>query len=143
MFKKFLAFFIATVILLSSLAYMGWYYLIPQSYNVFILTYSNGYITVDEDVYEIDGTSSDFNFSCDAGDTLVLSIEPKRTSSKYYDLKTLYVNGENVTDDVDLDEMTYTLTVESKLSIVAYFVKGEAPEEDEEETTEESTEKSE
>lgn len=130
--KKFLAFFLTTAVLLSSMAYMGWYYLIPQSYNVFILTYSNGYITVDEDKYEIDGTSSDYDFSCDANSTLTLNIEPTRTSSKYYDLKALYVNGVDVTDDVDLDEMTYTLTVDVKLSVVAYFVKGEAPSEDEE-----------
>ncbi|MFI3140959.1 MAG: hypothetical protein R3Y27_01465 [Clostridia bacterium] len=128
--KKFLAFFMTTAILLSSLAYMGWYYLIPKDYPIFILTYSNGYITVDDD-YEIEGTSSDYNFRADTQGTLTLYIEPTRTDSKYYDLKTLYVNGVDVTDEVNEKTMTYTTTVTSKLSVVAYFVKGEAPSDDE------------
>ncbi len=129
--KKFLAFFMTTAILLSSLGYMGWYYLIAKDYPIFILTYSNGYITVDDD-YEIEGTSSEYSFRADTDSALTLYIEPTRTDSKYYDLKTLYVNGIDVTDEVDEKTMTYTTTVTSKLSVVAYFVKGENPADEEE-----------
>lgn len=121
MFKKFMAFFLATIVLLAAVGFMYLKYIKPSEYPVFIESFSHGVMTVDN--LQTSGSDSKFSVNCKAGETITVNINPERTEKNYYNLSKLVVNGENVTDEVKM--LQYKTKVREKLSIVAYFEKGE------------------
>ncbi|MGN0468288.1 MAG: family 43 glycosylhydrolase, partial [Acutalibacteraceae bacterium] len=120
MFKKFLAFLTATLLLLGSVAFVYVRFLVPTKYPVFIESFAHGIMTVDNS--ETVGTDSKFTVTCKAGSTLTITIKPERNEKVYYNLKKLVVNGEDVTDDVSM--LQYKVKVDKKLTVLAYFKKG-------------------
>ncbi len=122
--KKFLAFFTATLLLFSGVFMIYWKHVRPSEYMVFVESFGHGVITVDSK--NTVGTDDKYRVACDNGQTLTLNINPERTDSTYYDLKKLIVNGENVTDEVNM--LQYKVTADKKLNILAFFKKGKRPE---------------
>ena len=121
--KKFLAFFLAVLILLSAAGFVGYKYLVPKTYPVFLESFGNGVLTVDSD--ESSGEDGKYLVRCKNGEKITVNINPERTKSTYYNLKKLTVNGVDVTDEVYM--LQYKTTVKGKLDILAYFEKGKNP----------------
>ncbi len=122
--KKFLAFFTATLLLFGGVFMIYWKYVRPSEYMIFVESFGHGVITVDSK--NTTGTDERYRVACDNGQVLTLNINPERTDSTYYDLKKLIVNGENVTDEVNM--LQYKVTADKKLNILAFFKKGKRPE---------------
>ncbi|MGN1194946.1 MAG: family 43 glycosylhydrolase [Acutalibacteraceae bacterium] len=123
MFKKFLAFFLAIVAMGAAVFLMYWNYIRPSEYPVFIESFDNGVMTVDKSGST--GEDQKFRVMCKRGETITININPERTDSVYYDLSKLYVNGIDVTDEVSM--LQYKTEVNHKLTVLAYFKKGERP----------------
>lgn len=121
--KKFFAFFTATLILFAAVFVIYWEYVRPEDYVVFIESFGHGVVTVDSK--ETSGTDEKYKVVCENGQELTLNINPERTDSTYYNLKKLIINGENVTDQVNM--LQYKATVDGKLNILAFFKKGKRP----------------
>ncbi|MBQ7295800.1 MAG: family 43 glycosylhydrolase [Clostridia bacterium] len=121
--KKFWIFFLVTVALFATVAGMYFKFIHQSSCIVFVESFDHGVITVDND--KTVGTDEKFSFKCKAGDEITLNINPERTDTTYYNLKKLYVNGEDVTDKVDI--LQYKTVVDGKLTILASFKKGKRP----------------
>ncbi len=122
--KKFLAFFTATVLLFGGVFLIYWKHVRPSEYMIFVESFGHGVITVDSK--NTVGTDEKYRVACDNGQVLTLNINPERTDSTYYNLKKLIVNGENVTDDVNM--LQYKVTADKKLNVLAFFKKGKRPE---------------
>lgn len=138
MFKKFMAFFLATAILLIAVGMMYLRYMIPSEYPVFIESFSHGVMTVDDN--ETKGSDNKYVVMCKPGETITININPERTDSNYYNLSKLIVNGENVTDQVSM--LQYKTKVQEKLTVLAFFKKGKKPEKTKEDTSVEYNEPS-
>lgn len=123
MFKKFLAFFLAVVVMCSAVFLMYWKYIRQSEYPVFLESFDNGVMTVDKSGST--GEDQKFRVMCKRGETITVNINPERTDSVYYDLSKLYVNGVDVTDQVSM--LQYKTEVNHKLTILAYFKKGKRP----------------
>ncbi len=121
--KKFWIFFLVSTALLATVAGMYFKFIHSSDYNVFVESFDHGVITVDSD--ETVGTDEKYSFKCKAGESITLNINPERTDTTYYSLKKLYVNGEDVTKDVNM--LQYKTTVKSKLTILASFKKSKRP----------------
>ncbi|MBR2893133.1 MAG: glycoside hydrolase family 43 protein [Clostridia bacterium] len=121
--KKFWIFFLVTVGLLATVLGMYFKFIHQSSYVVFVESFDHGVITVDNG--KTSGTDEKFSFRCKAGEEITVNINPERTDTTYYNLKALYVNGEDVTKDVDM--LQYKTVVDSKLTILASFKKGKRP----------------
>ena len=121
--KKFWFFFTVTVALFAVVLGMYFKYIHQSQYRVFIESFDHGVITVDSD--ETIGDDEKYSVLCKKGQELTLNINPERTDTTYYNLKKLYVNGEDVTKQVNM--LQYKTTVDTKLTIVATFKKGERP----------------
>ncbi|MBQ8028299.1 MAG: family 43 glycosylhydrolase [Clostridia bacterium] len=128
MFKKFLAFFLATIVLFGAVGMMYFKFIAQTSYPVFIESFPHGMLTVDRG--DTNGEDSKFYINCKKGQTLTININPERTENKYYNLSKLTVNGIDVTDEVNM--LQYRVKVDSKLTILAYFKKGKRPSSEEE-----------
>lgn len=124
--KKFLAFFGATLVLVAMILGIYFKYIMPSNHMVFIESFDHGVITVDSS--QTTGTDKKYRVECKPGQELTLNINPERTDSAYYNLKSLFVNGINVTDEVNM--LQYKTTVDGKLTVVATFKKGKRPESD-------------
>lgn len=123
MFKKFLAFFMAVVVMGGAVFLMYWKYIRQSEYPVFIESFDNGVMTVDKSGST--GEDQKFRIVCKRGEMLTININPERTDTTYYDLSKLYVNGEDVTDQVSM--LQYKTQVNHKLTVVATFKKGKRP----------------
>ncbi len=121
--KKFWIFFLVTVALLATVAGMYFKFIHQNNCMVFVESFDHGVITVDD--AKTVGSDEKFSFKCKNGTEITLNINPERTDTTYYNLKSLYVNGEDVTDDVNM--LQYKTTVEGKLTILASFKKGKRP----------------
>lgn len=122
--KKFWFFSAVTVILFAVVLGMYFRYIHQSQYRVFIESFDHGVITVDNK--DTLGDDEKYSLVCKKGQEITLNINPERTDTTYYNLKKLYVNGEDVTDDVNM--LQYKTTVETKMTIVATFKKGKRPE---------------
>lgn len=129
--KKFWIFFLVTVALLATVVGMYFKFIHPDNCIVFIESFDHGVITVDN--AKTVGSDEKFSMKCKNGDTITLNINPERTDTTYYNLKSLYVNGEDVTDEVHM--LQYKTKVEGKLTILASFKKGKRPAEAASDTT--------
>lgn len=121
--KKFWFFFTVTVVLFAVVFGMYFKYIHQSRYRVFIESFDHGVITVDSD--DTIGDDEKYSVVCKKGQQLTLNINPERTDTTYYNLKNLYVNGEDVTNQVNM--LQYKTTVDTKMTIVATFKKGERP----------------
>lgn len=121
--KKFWFFFTVTAVLLAVVVGMYFKYIHQGQYRVFIESFDHGVITVDSD--DTLGGDEKYSVLCKKGQELTLNINPERTDTTYYNLKKLYVNGEDVTKQVNM--LQYKTVVDSKMTIVATFKKGERP----------------
>ncbi len=121
--KKFWFFFTVTVVLFAVVLGMYFKYIHQSKYRVFIESFDHGVITVDSD--DTLGDDEKYSVLCKKGQELTLNINPERTDTTYYNLKKLYVNGEDVTKQVNM--LQYKTTVDTKMTIVATFKKGERP----------------
>lgn len=130
MFKKFMAFFSAIVILVGAAGLLCFKYLVPPTYPVFVESFDHGVMTVDKD--NTSGKDSKFMLNCKRGQTVTLNINPERTDSKYYNLSKLVVNGEDVTDEVNM--LQYKFKVDKAMTVLAYFKKGKQPSQTQQET---------
>ena len=117
--KKFLCFLGATIILVGMIGYMGYKYILPKDYPVFIESFDHGVMTVQSD--KAFGEDNKFELFCKYGEKVTININPERSEKAYYNLQKLTKNGEDVTDDVKMLE--YTFTVDGKTTILAYFSK--------------------
>lgn len=122
--KKFFAFFGATVILFAMLLGIYVKYIRYDSYMVFVESFDHGVITVDSGITR--GTDSKYRVECEPGQEITFNINPERNDSVYYNLKSLYVNGQNVTKKVNM--LQYKTVVEGKMTVLASFEKGKRPE---------------
>ncbi|MBQ3137186.1 MAG: family 43 glycosylhydrolase [Clostridia bacterium] len=122
--KKFLAFFTATLLLFGGVFLIYWKYVRPSDYMVFVESFGHGVVTVDSK--NTVGTDEKYRVACDNGQVLTLNINPERTDNTYYNLKKLIVNGENVTDEVNM--LQYKVTANKKINVLAFFKKGKRPE---------------
>ena len=122
--KKFWFFFTVTVALFVIVLGMYFRYIHQSQYRVFIESFEHGVITVDSD--DTLGGDEKYSVLCQKGQEITLNINPERTDSSYYDLKKLYVNGVDVTDEVNM--LQYKTIVDKKLTVVATFKKGKRPE---------------
>ena len=122
--KKFFAFFGATVLLFAMLFGIWFKYLRNDSHMVFIESFDHGVVTVDGGITK--GSDKKYRVECEPGQEITLNINPERNDSAYYNLKSLYVNGVNVTKEVDM--LQYRTKVTGKLTVVASFKKGKRPE---------------
>ena len=66
--KKFLAFFLAVLILLSAAGFVGYKYLVPKTYPVFLESFGNGVLTVDSD--ESSGEDGKYLVRCKNGNAV-------------------------------------------------------------------------
>lgn len=121
--KKVLGYTFVTVMLFGLLGIMCLKYVVPDEYPVFIESFSHGVMTVDN--VDTRGSDSKFRIMCRKGESLTININPERTDKAYYNLSMLVVNGEDVTDEVDM--LQYKTKVSGKLTVLAYFKKGKAP----------------
>lgn len=124
--KKFWFFFTVTVALFAVVLGMYFKYIYQSEYRVFIESFDHGVITVDSD--DTVGTDEKYSVVCKKGQEITLNINPERTDTTYYNLKKLYINGEDVTDGVHM--LQYKTTVDSKMTILASFKKGQRPDND-------------
>ena len=122
--KKFVAFFTAVLVLLAAVVFVIYEFVLPKEYPVFLECYGNGIMSVDSE--DASGDDSKYVLNVKRGDTLTISINPLRNDSEYNELKKLTVNGEDVTDKVNM--LQYKIAVDRKLDIIAYFEKGERKE---------------
>lgn len=122
--KKFWFFFTVTVALFVVVFGMYFKYIHQSQYKVFIESFDHGVITIDNN--DTLGDDEKYSVVCKKGQEITLNINPERTDTTYYNLKKLYVNGIDVTKDVNM--LQYKTIVESKMTIVATFKKGERPE---------------
>lgn len=122
--KKFVAFFTAVLVLLAAVVFVIYEFVLPKEYPVFLECYGNGIMSVDSE--DTSGDDSKYVLNVKRGDTLTISINPLRNDSEYNELKKLTVNGEDVTDKVNM--LQYKIAVDRKLDIIAYFEKGERKE---------------
>ena len=124
--KKFWFFFTVTVALFAMVFSMYIRYIHQSEYRVFVESFDHGVITIDSQ--DTMGTDEKYSVLCKKGQNITLNINPERTDTTYYNLKKLYVNGEDVTDEVNM--LQYKTTVDSKMTILASFKKGTRPEND-------------
>lgn len=122
--KKFWFFFTVTMVLFAVVLGMYFKYIHQNQYRVFIESFEHGVITVDSK--ETLGGDEKYSVLCQKGQELTLNINPERTDSTYYNLNKLYVNGEDVTKQVNM--LQYKTVVDKKMTIVATFKKGKRPE---------------
>ena len=121
--KKFLLFLTITVALFAVVFGMYMEYIYIGEYPVFIETYEHGIITVNNETAV--GENEKYKIMCEKESELVVSINPERNSSAYYNLDKLIVNGVDVTKQVSMLE--YRTPVTQKLTVVATFKKGKRP----------------
>ena len=124
--KKFFAFFVATVLLFAMLFGVYFKYIRNDSHMVFIESFEHGVITVDGGVAK--GTDKKYRVECQPGEEITLNINPERNDSAYYNLKSLYINGIDVTKEVNM--LQYRTTVNGKMTVLASFKKGKRPQSD-------------
>ena len=124
--KKFLLFLTITLVLCGVVFSMYMEYIHISEYPVFIESYDHGTLSVD--LPGAQGDDSKYKLMCPKDSQILISINPERNDSAYYNLKKLTVNGVDVTDQVRM--LQYTATVTQKLTVVATFEEGERPEED-------------
>lgn len=124
--KKFTAFFIAVLVLVAAVAFVVYEFVLPKEYPVFLECYGDGVMTVESE--DASGKDNKYVLYVERGETLTINLNPKRTDSEYNNLKKLTVNGEDVTDKVNM--LQYKRVVDGKLDIIAYFEKGERKEEE-------------
>ena len=124
--KKFFAFFGATVILFAMLLGIYVKYIRYDSYMVFVESFGHGVITVDSGITK--GEDEKYRVECKPGQEITFNINPERNDSAYYNLKSLYINGVNVTKKVNM--LQYKTTVEGKMTVLASFEKGKRPADD-------------
>lgn len=122
--SKFFAFFTITLILFGTVFGLYWKFLRMSRYPVFIESFDHGVLTV-ESTQSI-GTDSKYKVYWDRDETITININPERTADSYYNLSKLLVNGVDVTKQVSM--LQYRTPVTEKLTILAYFKEGEAPE---------------
>ncbi len=122
--SKFLAFFTVTVVLFGAVFGLYWRYLRMSKYPVFIESFDHGVLTVESS--QATGTDNKYKVFWDKDETITININPERTADSYYNLSKLIVNGIDVTKQVSM--LQYRTTVSEKLTVLAYFQKGEAPE---------------
>ena len=124
--KKFLLFLTITLILCGAVFAMYMEYIHISEYPVFIESYDHGTISID--VQGAQGNDDKYKIMCKKNSDILISINPERNDSEYYNLKMLTINGEDVTDQVRM--LQYTTKVTQKLTVVATFEKGVRPEEE-------------
>ncbi len=122
--SKFFAFFTVTVVLFGAVFGLYWKYLRMSQYPVFIESFDHGVLTVDST--QTTGSDNKYRVWWDRDETITININPERTADSYYNLAKLTVNGVDVTKQVSM--LQYRTPVTEKLTILAYFKKGEAPE---------------
>lgn len=122
--SKFFAFFTVTVVLFGAVFGLYWRYLRMSKYPVFIESFDHGVLTVESS--QATGTDNKYKVFWDKDETITININPERTADSYYNLSKLIVNGIDVTKQVSM--LQYRTTVSEKLTVLAYFQKGEAPE---------------
>lgn len=123
MFKKFLAYLSAAVVLVGIAAMIYVNFLFPSKYPVFVESFAHGMMTVDN--ADTSGTDDKFMLRARRGSTVTININPERNEKVYYNLDKLVVDGEDVTKDVNM--LQYKLKVKKKTSVLAYFKKGKRP----------------
>lgn len=121
--KKFFAFFGATVLLFAMLLGIYLKYIRNDSHMVFIESFDHGVVTVDGGITR--GTDNKYRVECEPGQEITININPERNDSGYYNLKSLYINGVNVTKQVNM--LQYKTTVNQKMTVLATFKKGKRP----------------
>lgn len=124
--KKFFAFFGATVLLFAMLFGIYFKYIKNDSYMVFIESFEHGVVTVDGGIPK--GTDNKYRVECEPGQEITININPVRNDTEYYNLKSLFVNGVNVTKQVNM--LQYKTKVNEKLTVLATFKKGKRPSSD-------------
>lgn len=129
--KKFLFFFTVTLALFAVVTGMYFRYIYQSQYRVFVESFDHGVITVDSG--DTAGTDKKFSVICKNGQELTLNINPERTDSTYYNLNKLYVNGEDVTKQVNM--LQYKTVVDKKMTILASFKRGDRPDNEKSDTT--------
>lgn len=129
--KKFAIYIVTVIALLGAVLVMYMRYVRSSEYPVFIESFDHGIMTVEN--AHSSGNDNKFRIVCKRGDGLTVNINPERTDSVYYNLSKLVVNGEDVTDQVDM--LQYKTKVDSKMTILAYFKKGKRPSESAENTS--------
>ena len=122
--SKFLMFLTLTLILCGMVFGLYWKYIRSSEYPVFVESFDHGVLTVDST--ETTGKDNKYKLFWDRDEIITVNINPERTSKSYYNLDKLIVNGEDVTDQVSM--LQYRTPVTSKMTILAYFKKGKAPE---------------
>lgn len=122
--SKFLMFLTLTLILFGMVFGLYWKYIRSAEYPVFLESFDHGVLTVDS--LETTGKDNKYKLFWDKDEIITVNINPERTSKAYYNLDKLIVNGEDVTDQVSM--LQYRTPVTSKMTILAYFKKGKAPE---------------
>ncbi len=122
--SKIFAFFTVTVVLFGAVFGLYWRYLRMSQYPVFIESFDHGVLTVDST--QTKGTDNKYRVWWDRDETITININPERTADSYYNLAKLTVNGVDVTKQVSM--LQYRTPVTEKLTVLAYFKKGEAPE---------------
>ena len=103
-------------------AYMGYQYILPKDYPVFIESFDHGVMTVQSD--KAFGEDNKYELFCKYGEKVTVNINPERNEKVYYNLEKLTNNGVDVTDQVKMLE--YSFTVEGKTTLLAYFSKSKA-----------------
>lgn len=121
--KKSTIFLVITLALFATVIGMYFRYIHQSDCIVFVESFDHGVITVEND--ETVGSDEKFSFSCKRGEEITININPERTDTTYYNLDKLFVNGENVTKQVNM--LQYKTKVSGKLTILASFKKGKRP----------------
>ncbi len=130
--SKFLMFLTITLVLCGIVFGIYWKYVRIADYPVFIESFDHGVLTVDS--MDTTGTDNKYKVFWDKDEIITVNINPERTADSYYNLSKLVVNGIDVTDQVSM--LQYRTPVTEKLTILAYFKKGKAPEGTEQEEAE-------
>ena len=97
--KKFFVLMLLALLLVVGVAGFFVHQYLLRDYIVFIESFDNGILTVDN--IRTEGTDQKFRVKCKYGEYLTVSINPSRSERGYYDLDRLTVNGENVTLGVE------------------------------------------
>lgn len=129
--KKFFVLMLLALLLVVAVAGAFVYYYLQHDYVIFVESFDNGLLTVDN--IRTEGTDQKFRVLCKYGEYLTVHINPSRSERGYFDLDRLTVNGENVTKEVSM--LQYRTKVTRKMTITASFKPGE-PTQDKEITTE-------
>lgn len=119
--KKFFVLMLLALLLVVGVAGFFVHQYLLRDYIVFIESFDNGILTVDN--IRTEGTDQKFRVKCKYGEYLTVSINPSRSERGYYDLDRLTVNGENVTKEVSM--LQYRTKVTKKMTITATFKPGE------------------